>query len=132
MKARVFGALLLRDVIVARREIVMPQGELIRANVPPVMTPVHSVPTKVSSVGAQFATLAQRKRRSQHCKHHQTYDSSSHITSPVSPAFWPLGRLNTGLRRKFWRPPNSRKNNPHLRWKWGRKRQILEPSHWSA
>jgi hypothetical protein len=107
----------------------------VSVNVSPVMPPVNAVPTKISSVGANFTALAQRKRRSQHCKHHQTYDSSSHIASPVFPALWPPGRLNTGLGRKFWRPLNSRNKQPNTRSnlrKWGRKRQILEPSQGSA
>jgi len=57
---------------------------LVTANVSPVLTPVNSVPTKVSPVGTQAAILAQRKSRPQHREHHQTYDTSSHIASLVS------------------------------------------------
>lgn len=61
----------------------------ISANVSPVMTPVNAVPAQVLPVLAQCAALAQRKRRSEHCKHHQTYDLSSHIASQ---SFRPYGR----------------------------------------
>ena len=54
------------------------------ANVTPVVTPVDSVPTKVSPVAVQVASFAQREHRSQDCKHHQTYELSSHIASLVS------------------------------------------------
>jgi hypothetical protein len=54
------------------------------ANVIPVLTPVNSVPSKVSPVAAQAASFAQREPGSQDCKHHQTYELSSHIASLVS------------------------------------------------
>jgi len=74
--------------VFAQLSAVLPDVALVRSNVSSVLAPVNSVLSKVSPVAAQVAILAQRKRRSQHCKHQQSNDSSSHIASLVS---GPLG-----------------------------------------
>src|SRR5205823_2909499 len=76
---------------------------LVGANVTSVLASVNSVMAQVSAVGTQVSILAQRKGRSQHRKHQQTNDSSSHIASLVFGPDWPLGRLNTGSGRQFQR-----------------------------
>ena len=70
--------------IVAQLAAVLANIALVTADITPVLAPVNSVVPQVSPVAAQVAILAQRKRRSQHCKHHQTDNSSSHIASLVS------------------------------------------------
>lgn len=74
--------------VIAHLAPVLPDVTGIVANITPVLMPVNSVVSNILPVAAQVAILAQRKRRSQHCKHHQSYDSSSHIASLVS---GPLG-----------------------------------------
>jgi hypothetical protein len=61
---------------------------LIPTDVTPVLAPINSVVSNISPIAAQVAILAQRERRSQHCKHYPTNDSSSHIASLV---FGPFG-----------------------------------------
>jgi ABC-type transporter Mla subunit MlaD len=63
-------------IAVANRSVqlaaVLSNVALVAADIAAVLTPVSSVISKVSPVAAQVAILAQRKRRSQYCKHHQT------------------------------------------------------------
>ena len=55
--------------ILAQLAAVSSDVTLVAADISPVLAPVNSVVPQVSSITAQVAILAQRKCRSQHCKH---------------------------------------------------------------
>jgi hypothetical protein len=81
---------------------ILPDVSPVVIDISSVLPPVNSVMAQVSAIGTQVSILAQRKGRSQHGKHQQTNDSSSHIASLVLGPDWPLGSLNTGVAGKFW------------------------------